>query len=122
MDQMNRRRRQLTPYQRSVKNERDRRRRREKNMENKRLRNAEMELQASVAEQRNEITSLRRNNEMLNDSVANLQNTISQQREQIRELHQKKLELEEIVKQAESFFKFDDFPGPNEEAPNNETA
>ncbi|TYH97856.1 hypothetical protein ES332_A12G270400v1 [Gossypium tomentosum] len=122
MDQMNRKGRQLTPYQRSVKIEGDRRRRREKNTEFQRLRNAEMELQASVAEQRNENTSLRRDNERLNDFVSNLQNTIRQLREQNRELHQKKLELEEIVKQAESFFKFDEFPSPNEEAPNNKTA
>ncbi|MBA0806235.1 hypothetical protein Gohar_005696 [Gossypium harknessii] len=91
-------------------------------MEFERLRNAEMELQASVAEQRNENTSLRRGNERLNDFVSNLQNTIRQLREQNRELHQKNLELEEIVKQAESYFKFDEFPSPSEEAPNNETA
>ncbi|KAA3474641.1 hypothetical protein EPI10_024907 [Gossypium australe] len=81
MDQMNRKRRQLTPYQRSVKIEGDRRRRREKKMEFERLRNAKMELQALVAEQRNENTGLRRDNEMLNDFILNLQKTISQLRE-----------------------------------------
>ncbi|KAB2054326.1 hypothetical protein ES319_A12G248200v1 [Gossypium barbadense] len=101
---MNRKGRQLTPYQRSVKIEGDRRRRREKNTEFQRLRNAEMELQASVAEQRNENTSLRRDNERLNDFVSNLQNTIRQLREQNRKLHQKKLELEEIVNQEKGAY------------------
>ncbi|MBA0621708.1 hypothetical protein Godav_007308 [Gossypium davidsonii] len=122
MDQMNRRRLQLTPDQRLAKIVRDRRHRELKKMEFERLRNAEMELQASVAELRNENTSLRRGNERLNDVISNLQNIIRQQREQNLELHQKNRELEEMVKQAESYFKFDEFPSPNEEAPNNETA
>ncbi|MBA0861897.1 hypothetical protein Goshw_002266 [Gossypium schwendimanii] len=91
-------------------------------MEFERLRNAEMELRALVEELRNENTSLTRGNERNNDDISNLQNIILQQREQILELHQKKRELEEMVKQAESYFKFDEFPSPNEEAPNNETA
>ncbi|KAG4117555.1 hypothetical protein ERO13_D12G238500v2 [Gossypium hirsutum] len=119
---MNRRRLQLKPDQRSAKILRDRRHRALKKMEFERLRNAEMELQALVEELRNENTSLRRGNETLNDIFSNHQNTIRQLREQKEELRRKYLELQEIVKQGQSYFKFDEFPSPIEEAPNNETA
>ncbi|MBA0773498.1 hypothetical protein Gotri_008771 [Gossypium trilobum] len=119
---MNRRRPQLTDRQRSAKIERDRRHRKSKKIEFERLRNAEMELQALVEELRNENTSLRRGNERHNDVISNLQNILLQQREQNLELHQKNRELEEMVKQGQSYFKFDEFPSPIEEAPNNETA
>ncbi|MBA0689777.1 hypothetical protein Goari_007490, partial [Gossypium aridum] len=85
---MNRRRPQLTPVQRSAKNERDRRHRKSKKIEFERL-------QALVEELRNENTSLRRGN----DVISNLQNIVLQQREQILELHQKNRELEEMAKQ-----------------------
>ncbi|MBA0593496.1 hypothetical protein Gorai_010437 [Gossypium raimondii] len=91
-------------------------------MEFERLRNEKMELQATVEELRNENTSLRRGYERNNDDISNLQNTVRQLREQKEELRRKYLELQEIVKQAQSYFKFDEFPSPNEEAPNNETA
>ncbi|KAL4383239.1 hypothetical protein GQ457_15G011020 [Hibiscus cannabinus] len=113
-------RRQLTPAQRSAKIERDRRRRRERNMEFERLRNAEMELQGLVAAQRNEYTSLRGDNERLNDMVSKLQNTINQLRDQNRELHQKNLGLEQTMELADSWFAFDKSSSPNEEAANNE--
>ncbi|TYH40905.1 hypothetical protein ES332_D12G279500v1 [Gossypium tomentosum] len=96
-------RRQLTPAQRSAKIERDRRRRRERNMEFERLQKAETELQALTAAQRNENSCLRHHNERLNDMVSILENIIHQLREQNRELQQKNLGLEQTMKLTHGF-------------------
>ncbi|MBA0689776.1 hypothetical protein Goari_007490, partial [Gossypium aridum] len=93
---MNRRRPQLTPVQRSAKNERDRRHRKSKKMFLQSMKIEFERLQALVEELRNENTSLRRGN----DVISNLQNIVLQQREQILELHQKNRELEEMAKQV----------------------
>ncbi|TYI52742.1 hypothetical protein E1A91_D12G269600v1 [Gossypium mustelinum] len=113
-------RRQLTPAQRSAKIERDRRRRRERNMEFERLQKAEAELQALTAAQRNENSCLRHHNERLNDMVSILENIIHQLREQNRELQQKNLGLEQTMKLADSWFPFDKCQSPNEEVSNNQ--
>ncbi|KAK8549759.1 hypothetical protein V6N13_073536 [Hibiscus sabdariffa] len=112
-------RRQLTPAQRSAKIERDRRRRRDRNMEFERLQNKERELQDLVTALRNENTSLRDDNGQLNDMVPKLRITISQLREQNRELHHKNLELQQIMNLADSWFAFDKRTS-NEEVANNE--
>ncbi|XP_012439784.1 uncharacterized protein LOC105765313 [Gossypium raimondii] len=109
-------RRQLTPAQRSAKIERDRRRRRERNMEFERLQKAETELQALTAAQRNENSCLRHHNERLNDMVSILENIIHQLREQNRELQQKNLGLEQTMKLADSWLR----QSPNEEVSNNQ--